>query len=778
MARNSKEEQEEKNSIKSINKLSSFVQDNLDKLYTSTYYSQPSNKHDLDSIKNKLDTSIDGIVSNNTVNSGKGSLSTLYSRIQDTSSNGSEFTPSNTESGKSLESLLNDNSIIEGGLMDFVNDTTTIFDYDNKIDTIVKYMPKLQEALDCRKDNVLSADHFSKDFINVSSTNLDNDAESYNEHIKEVKKRYKFQDLADEVYDQASRYGEAFVYIVPYKKAVARLLKQKNNTMNRADINLKESIIITENSSIELDDLPKGITEEDLKSFGLSNFNVELNTNGMINSVVENYIKIDKASKALNEMALNYGEEVSESICESDATTIRDVVKGRFDKTIKDDLTFDNFDYRGSDGLISNNKGNKRSGKPSKNSIIDVPGSIVKILERKHVIPIYIEEHCFGYYYIEVDGPYRPEDDYDKMQDPTMSLKGSNSILSTNSMTDQTQKQNNILRYIANQISKFIDVNFVNTNQDLRNEIYMILKYNQDHNSNEMNKMRVTFIPPDDMEHVYFKMNQDTHRGISDLDKSLFPATLYASMYITNCIWTMTRSQDKRVYYVNQTVDTNISKTLLNTINQIKKGNMGIRQIENINHILNITGKFNDYVIPRSSSGQSPIDFEVMQGQQIEFKTELMTLLEEMAVNSTDVPMEMIQMRQSVDYAAQLTMSSSKFLRKVYNRQSKYQENLSRMFNKIYNNEYDDNITLSIKLPPPMFLNITNTNQMMTNVNEFSQSVAALMLDENEDDKVKSAVIREINKNNLGSYLDIENLEEITKRAKQEAAKNINNNEQ
>ena len=289
--------------------------------------------------------------------------------------------------------------------------------------------------------------------------------------------------------------------------------------------------------------------------------------------------------------------------------------------------------------------------------------------------------------------------------------------------------------------------------------------------------MRITFIPPDDMEHVYFKMNKDTHRGISDLDKSLFPATLYASMYITNCIWTMTRSQDKRVYYVNQTVDTNISKTLLNTINQIKKGNMGIRQIENINHILNITGKFNDYVIPRSSSGQSPIDFEVMQGQQIEFKTELMTLLEEMAVNSTDVPMEMIQMRQSVDYAAQLTMSSSKFLRKVYNRQSKYQENLSRMFNKIYNNEYDDNITLSIKLPPPMFLNITNTNQMMTNVNEFSQSVAALMLDENEDDKVKSAVIREINKNNLGSYLDIENLEEITKRAKQEAAKNINNNE-
>src|SRR5574344_2696160 len=185
----------------------------------------------------------------------------------------------------------------------------------------------------------------------------------------------------------------------------------------------------------------------------------------------------------------------------------------------------------------------------------------------------------------------------------------------------------------------------------------MILKNNENNNISRLNKMKVTFIPPDDMEHVYFKMHDETHRGISDLHKALFPATLYSAMYITNCIWTMTRSQDKRVYYVKQNVDTNISKTLLTTINQIKKGNMNIRQIENINHIMSITGRFNDYVIPRNSSGDSPIDFEVLQGQTVEFKTELMTILEEMAINSTDVPMEIIQMRQSAEFATQLTMS-------------------------------------------------------------------------------------------------------------------------
>lgn len=760
---------DKKSSNNLINKLSNTVQNNLDNLYTKTYYSQSSNKQDLDSIKTKLDDSIDNIVSVNLDNTGKGTMSTLYSRMQQQDSS---IKMGDKKGGQSLESLINDGQVIEAGLMGFINDTTTVFDYDNKIDTILKYMPRLQEAIDTRKDNVLSADHFSKDFINVISSSITNDSETYNEHIKFIKDTYNFQELSDEIYDQTAKYGEAFVYVVPYKKAVARLLKQKNNT--RADLQIKESTIITESGTIKMDKLPKDINLDLLEEMGLDNIQLECYT-GAINSVIENIMRFEKVSNSLNEMSLNYeSTNFSEETILESAENIRDVVKGRFEKTIKDDLTFDHFDDRGQDGLVDKSK--RRKTKDDK--FINVPGTIVKILERKHVIPIYIEEYCFGYYYIEVEGPYNPVGDYDKMQDPTMSLKGSNSILSTNSMLDQSSQQNNIIRYLANQISNFIDAKFINANQDLRNEIYTVLKYNYDNNSSKMNKIRVTFIPPDDMEHVYFKMNENTHRGISDLDKSLFPATLYCANYITHAIWNMTRAQDKRVYYVNQTVDTNISKTLLNTINQIKKGNFGIRQIENINHILNITGMFNDYIIPRGPSGNSPIDFEVMQGQSVEYQTEFMTMLEEMAVNSTDVPMEMIQMRNSVDYSSQLTMSSSKFLRKVYNRQSKYQKNLTRIFNKIYNNEFDDNITLSIVLPPPMFLNITNTNQMMTNVNEYSQNVAQLLIDPDEEDKVKNEVIREINKYNLGSYLNIPELENIAHKAKQNVAATNNDQEE
>ena len=343
-----KEEKQKQKNVRRINKLTDFVQNSLDTLYSKTFFSSPSNKSDLNKIKDKLDDSIDNIVSTNKDNTGGATMSTLYSRIQDI--NGTDG-----EAAKQLEQLLNDNSVIESGLLGFVNNTTTIFDYDNKIDTIIKYMPKLQEALDWRKENVLSADHFSKDYINITSSNLNNNSASYNEHIKEVKEKYNIQELVDEIYDKASKYGEAFVYIVPYKKAVTRLLKNKNSI--RGDLNIKESKIVTESGSIVFDDTPSGISKEDLIKSGLGNIVIECNRSGAIDSIIESQMRYEKAYKLLNEMSLNYeGAELSNESLQEAAENVRDVIKGQFDRTIKDDLSFKGFDDLGQDGLIDKNK--------------------------------------------------------------------------------------------------------------------------------------------------------------------------------------------------------------------------------------------------------------------------------------------------------------------------------------------------------------------------------------------------------------------------------------
>ena len=135
---------------------------------------------------------------------------------------------------------------------------------------------------------------------------------------------------------------------------------------------------------------------------------------------------------------------------------------------------------------------------------------------------------------------------------------------------------------------------------------------------------------------------------------------------------------------------------------------------------------------------EAPIEFEIMPGQNIEYKTDLMNALEEMAVNATDVPLELIQARQSLDYAIQLSMTNSKFLRKVYKRQSIVEEFYSTILSRIYNCEFEECDSVDVNLPAPTFLNMTNINQLLQNTKEYVQNIVDTeMADQSEEVKAR-----------------------------------------
>lgn len=746
-----KTDKEEAKALKKSSKLGEFIQSNMDKLYQAIHYSDPTNKKDLDNIKSQIDASIDSIVANSTDAAGIPNISKMYSRIL-------ERVKNPTDSDKQLEDMLTDQAVIDSTLATFA-ENSRLSDLDAKIDTIIKYVPRLQEALDVRKDNVLSADHFSKDFITITTSDTIDQTNMFAKRLKEIKDKYNLLEAFEEYYDDAAKYGEKFVYHVPYTKAITRLLQTKANTrIYNASLKTESCEIVAENGKVFKMDKPGfDITEENF------NITLQINHSNMLVTEIENIHKVAKTLGKINESALSYIDGDT-AVTEDKIENIPDPPKkpSKFidDGFMPDDLDFSAFDDDTSnDGLITGVKDTQKKIK------VDVPGCVLRQLDRRCIIPIYIEDYCMGYYYIE-NTSGGDITDFTKLEDPMLSLRNSSTILQRN---EENMKRDNVLKYLSGEMAKYIDQEFVNNNQDLRGEIYMILKYNDIYNTPN-SSFRITFLPPEDVTHIYFKKDPKTHRGISDLDKAIIPATLYASLYITNAIAAMTRGQDKRVYYVRQNVDTNISKTLLTTIEQIKKANFNIRQIENVNHILNITGRFNDYVIPEGPNGDPPIRFEVMPGQQIDIQNDLMNRLEEMAINTTDVPIELIQARQSIDYAVQLTMTNSKFLRQVYKRQAKYEKFLSKIITKIYNLEYDTNVKLELKLPPPMFLNITNTNQIMMNTNDFAQGVADTYLATEQDETVRNTFIKELKLHYLGSYIDRDEVERILVRSQQEAA--------
>lgn len=770
-----------KKANKNIQNIANALNNNMNALYRNTYMSDPQQNKDLKDLNDRINANIDKIVNRNMDTHGMPSVTQLYSRISNT--------PDGTSLKNELENMFN-NGIVSDDLYGMFMSNRYLKELDNEIDTVCKYMPKLEEALAVQKDCILSADHFSKDFLNLEYPASSDDAKSFAERAKDLKNKYELAKKVEEIYEDTSKYGEKFVYRIPAATAIGRLLATKPDASlipPSTGIGMRESSTddldsLTENYMISVGnkgfklvgDNNKCIVKEsagkststDFKDYSNNptgfmsnmadnesfNIGVQLCKSGIIESAVREY------QTAIKKKTI-YSEQSLASIFESGLEANGNI---KFSKNKKDNRIITN------DGLIT--------GSADDAIKVKAPGCIVKFCPREQVLPIYIDDICMGYYYFEL----RSTDDSESFMgfknilgDPLTNMRGDRR--NTFNSVDTT-RQDETIKYVAGQLSKFIDKNFVDNNQDLAREIYMILKYNDLFNTPSIDLIRVTFIPPEDMVHFFFKQDPVTHRGISDLEKGLVPAKIYSSLYITSALATLTRGQDKRVYYVKQTVDTNIAQTLLNTIAQIKQSNFGIRQFQNINNILNITGRFNDMVIPTSASGDPPIQFEIMPGQDVKVPTELMESLEEMAINSTNIPKDIISSRQSVDYAIQITMSSSKVLRFCYKRQELFENLLTQLISPIYNYEYDENTKIDVKLPPPGFINITNTNQLIDNTKAFVQNIVDIdMAAEGEDNELlRNVYFDKLFKHYLGTHLDVSSHEQILKRARIEAKQKQN----
>lgn len=777
---------------KNIRNIVSGISDNMDTLYRSTYMSNPQQNNDLSDLGDRINSSIDRIVDKNINTVGVPSVSKLYTRAAASTSGNS----ANNKVVNELEKMF-DNGLMTDDLYGLFMSNRYLRELDTEIDTVCKYMPKLEEALAVQKDCILSADHFSKDFLNLEYPSSGNDAIVFAERAKAFKVKYELAKLCEEIYDNTSKYGEQFVYRVPYATAIGKLLANKPEGEIVAPSRIGESAIgnssttneyfsftLTESKSTiknvrtgyeehvdnpqvlteSVRKIPNGkeVTEEVMTSvLGKNesfNIGIEINRSNIIESAVKEYDRAYKQKQRIHESSMSaiyeqwYATTVHEDSINDKNNAIADG-NVHFYGDKKDERIITN------DGLIT--------GEPKKIVNVKAPGCVVRKLQRDQVIPIYIEDICMGYYFFEL----RTMDENEAFMgfknvlgDPITNGKVNDSRGGYNSVDNL--RQDNTLRYVSGELSKFIDKQFVNSNQDLAKEIYMILKYNDLFNTPSIDTIKVTFIPPEDMVHFFFKQDPITHRGISDLANGLIPAKIYASLYITNAIGNLTRGYDRRVYYVKQTVDTNIAQTLLNTIAQIKQSNFGIRQFQNINNILNITGRFNDFVIPTNASGDAPIQFEIMPGQDIETPTELMETLENMAINSTGIPMEIIDTRQSVDYAMHLTMSSSKVLRFCYKRQELFEDLLTQLIAPIYMYEYDENVQIKVTLPPPTFINVTNTNQLVDNTKNFVDAIVEVELANEEDEKLKSNYKYELFKHYIGTHIDIAKHKKILERCK------------
>ena len=734
---------EDKN-VKKQEGLLGSIRKGLANLYGRTYYTPPDGDSELTHLTDRINDSMGKIINDINYSTGLSSISTLYAKAIDYQND------SKVVDGfdNLFKDMANDGSVYN---VFFNNRSLRLFDAE--IDMICKYMPMLEDALGVLCDNVISSDHFSKDFIFISDENVsvENNKELFYNNIKILKDKYdlliKFQDI---IYN-TSKYGERFYYIVPYERAIKKLLDNPDNKFvtSHEAMSLTESGILKQTPALkESGDVFVNAINKKEQSLDVEfTFNM---SNSLSKEIVAHEAAVNRL-KHIKESALNFNEATT--------STVSLVANDKLDASpFYDDTT--------SNGLIV-------AGDHRFNTKEDwgLNGCVFKELNRYKIIPVRIEDLILGYAYLENDR-YGLDDDFPVSDTTTpVNAMGINVATDLEATKNSAVISDSIVKTVASKLSAAIDTKFIKLNKDLSKEIYTVLKH--DLQAGKKNKYNVTFLPPDDVVHCYYKLDPDTYRGISDLYKSMIPAKLFIGLYITNTIGAMTRAQDRRVYYVKQSgIDTNISKILLTTIDQLKRQNFNIRQLESMKNVLNILGRFNDFVIPTDNSGNAPVQFEVMQGQQIDPQTDLMEKLQSMAVNSTDVPFEIVQARQSMDYAIQASMSNSRFLKKIYNRQTIANRFLSSIMTKLYRGEFNNpTAVIKVNLPTPMFLNLTNTNQIIQNANDVAQAAMEAFSDD-LDDNAKQIFFNNLKGKMLESYIDMEMIMRVKEATKIEYAAN------
>lgn len=685
---------------RNIQKITDNIQKLLDLSYTKTYNSPSLDKKVLDKSSSEIHKSIDNIMMNVNSIAGRNNISLLYNRLYDYNKDDNLFKQIEMQFGNSAVNNMD-------SILSIFLENKFIADLDNEIDIICKYMPLLEEAIEFKMDLMLSADNINKNF--VSFKNKKGDMDEFISRLDRLKDVYEIEDKIRDITYNTIKYGEYFLFVAPYSE----LLSDQLNSNKLLSTRVKEnSLIINESCIIE------NIFNEETN---IVNFNINIDE-----GIPEKFIL---EAKSLSNRS-------------------HDMV---FDNSSASDLIMP-------DGIavLGKNKNNENANKIK----VNINGCYVKKLERKNIIPVYIENTCMGYFYVEVNDNTM-EHYIQNMNDPTISLKR-NRIELTNS---DINMRDSLLKNIADKISSQINLSFIKNNESFKRELYLIMKYSYDHSNGNNIGMNIKFIRPDHVFHFYNKKDEKSHRGISDLYKSLIPAKLYSCMYISNTFAILTRGQDKRVYYVKQQIDTNISQLMLNTINQIKKSNFGLRDLNNLESILNITGRFNDYIIPTNSSGDSPINFEIMQGQDVPVKTELLELLESLAVNATGIPLELVQTRHnSADFAVQVQSSNIKVLRHALTRQSKLQSMLSPLVTAIFNYEYNEDALIQVILPSTFHNNTDNTSILIENTINMANAISLIEYGDSPEQGQEKEIFefkRLWCRKYLGSIINFDDIDEL-----------------
>ncbi len=368
-----------------------------------------------------------------------------------------------------------------------------------------------------------------------------------------------------------------------------------------------------------------------------------------------------------------------------------------------------------------------------------ISGTYIKFIKASNLIPIQALDEIVAYIYVD------PRKDKTKKNSVEVSVGRMSSIKKENAAEKAAM-------IMAGKLAAVFSEKFVTKHTNFKKIMADCIMANGVINTD----YKIQIIPVEDI--VTFAIAEDEHgKGTSMLAESLFPAKLLTNIMIKKNLNYVNNSGDKTLAYIRRgKSDIHGSNQNMQIIRGLQEAQVTFQDIFNSSLTLHKFSSDGMVMIPQSMSGQHLVDFEKMEGQQVEMNTEYEKYLENMALLGSTVPPLLIEQANNADFAKAYTTAHVGFAGIIAERQSDLENGTTKLYKKIIHGlSIDQGVkdrlidSFKFKLPRPKALANTNDGDNLNAAVQLAETFVNLRYgtDGNDDEKeainqIKYAVVK------------------------------------
>lgn len=598
---------------------------------------------------------------------------------------------------------------------------------------IAKFIPSVGRAVDTQLNAITASDSIS-DSINfsfnlgegVTQTNREAIMSEIRRQEKNAKLRKKLKNI---VFKKTIVTGTHYVYAVAYEKIFQEYAQRKNQGTHNAQNMATAQFSSNHNKATESYMLGDVDVTEVFESFipEIQNAGGSRFTKSQSTKVIREWENILPHFTCTNESILS--DAMESASCIDGNPVALESIRSNLIKDEQKSSENKNTDMKNwFDGHMSPDATkDMEDAKHGKTTTFGIPGTYIKYIDAKDLVPYKVFDTVIAYAYVHEKSKKKKSINSTGITSIGQSLFGTLSY----SQNKQDAAIHDLTDAISDGILKCFDKPFLTKNAEFKELIAncIVSKGLTDKDYD------IQIIPAEDI--IVFNIDEDENGyGTSMLEKSIFYGKLLLTLVVSRLLNYINKTGNRTIAHIHKGPIGTLEDNMVDrVIRDLQDGDVTFNDLMSPNLVFNKFNRNGSIQMPMAKNGNRLIELETQEGQTIEMDPEYEKKLEQMTLIGTGVPLTVMDMDNTTDFAKEIISAYIEFAGTTSGRQSDLEDPTTELYRRLLKNSSltDEqkrivDTSLSVNLPRPRVRTNENTAEFIQSALQTADEIASLII--------------------------------------------------